>query len=242
MKNFIIVIYILLYFVGCSVLSNDVRKSCTHGNCKHGFYSKYNKDEKNIYYLWEYGGFIIGILLLSFSNENNKDVKKVVRYDANEINRQKHKESLKKRLIFPSGMVSFTNEEIAVLEKYGGWLEDLENGKIKPFTIDQIHFLNVVAKKLPPKTTFERAWLKYREAQEKQKKIITSQKVKPEEPDLINKKNIILEALKNDTLTYEQIRAITDNKWRYGFNTEEIQILELKLQEKTNSRAEWKLE
>ncbi len=45
----------LIYFAGCSVLNQAVADGCTHGNCIHGWYSKYNEPEKAIFLLWALG-------------------------------------------------------------------------------------------------------------------------------------------------------------------------------------------
>jgi hypothetical protein len=46
---------LLIYGVGCVVLAGRVRDACTHGNCRHGFYSKYTYGERTDYSLWQYG-------------------------------------------------------------------------------------------------------------------------------------------------------------------------------------------
>ena len=66
MKTFALASIILIYLVGCFYFNELVSLSCTHGNCVHGWYSKYNKDEKAIASLWILG-YPAGSLLIYFS-------------------------------------------------------------------------------------------------------------------------------------------------------------------------------
>jgi predicted RNA-binding Zn-ribbon protein involved in translation (DUF1610 family) len=59
MRDKLIIGVIVIYFIGFFLAHKAVRDSCTHGNCKHGWNSKYNKTEKNIASLWIVG-FPIG--------------------------------------------------------------------------------------------------------------------------------------------------------------------------------------
>lgn len=52
---------VVIYLIGFVVANNYVADSCTHGNCKHGWNSKYNKKEKRIASLW-----IIGYPVLTY--------------------------------------------------------------------------------------------------------------------------------------------------------------------------------
>jgi hypothetical protein len=52
-----------------------------------------------------------------------------------------------------------------------------------------------------------------------------------QEPDLEDKKNLVIEALVNDSLTYEQLRLISDHKYRYGFDSNESNLVKLKLEQ-----------
>ena len=45
----------LVYAAGCIVLKENVREACTHGNCRHGFYSKYTKAEQAALFAWLFG-------------------------------------------------------------------------------------------------------------------------------------------------------------------------------------------
>jgi hypothetical protein len=46
---------VLIYAAGCFELKARVREACTHGNCRHGFYSKYTKAEQAAFYAWAFG-------------------------------------------------------------------------------------------------------------------------------------------------------------------------------------------
>ncbi|MBL0720530.1 topoisomerase DNA-binding C4 zinc finger domain-containing protein [Piscinibacter sp. Jin2] len=43
------------YVGGCVHLNNEVRRACTHGNCKHGWNSKYTGSEKLAFIAWAIG-------------------------------------------------------------------------------------------------------------------------------------------------------------------------------------------
>ena len=62
---------------------------------------------------------------------------------------------------FPCTGYAFSDEEIALLRKYGYWLMALENGWIMPFTEAQSHFVDCCAGKARSGTPYERLWLKY---------------------------------------------------------------------------------
>lgn len=59
MRDKLIISVIVIYFIGFFLAHKAVRDSCTHGNCTHGWNSKYNKTEKNLASLWIIG-FPIG--------------------------------------------------------------------------------------------------------------------------------------------------------------------------------------
>lgn len=55
MKNIGCAALLLIYWGGCAVLNEEVRTACTHGNCVHGWYSKYNTAEKVVFLAWAVG-------------------------------------------------------------------------------------------------------------------------------------------------------------------------------------------
>jgi uncharacterized protein YifE (UPF0438 family) len=52
----------------------------------------------------------------------------------------------------------FSKEEIAMLNRYGTWLEALASEVIAPITADQMQFVEVAKGLREPCTAFERAW------------------------------------------------------------------------------------
>ena len=57
-------------------------------------------------------------------------------------------------------MHKLRKDEVALLEKYGHWLEALAQGKITPGTEAQERFVAVAKGRCEPKTNFEWAWVK----------------------------------------------------------------------------------
>jgi len=62
--NIIAIIGFVIYVCGAIYFNGQVSESCTHGNCKHGWFSKYNTQEKAVALLWIVG--IPGTLLLIY--------------------------------------------------------------------------------------------------------------------------------------------------------------------------------
>ena len=55
----------------------------------------------------------------------------------------------------------FTEEEIGILERYGGELERLANGKRLPTTEAQRRFVATARDQCPPESIYEKTWAKY---------------------------------------------------------------------------------
>lgn len=75
--RFLLAIVILIYFFGCIHFNSQVEEACTHGNCKHGWYSKYNESEKIEAIMWMFGcpsvAFVIYSILSSRSVSSFRD-------------------------------------------------------------------------------------------------------------------------------------------------------------------------
>ena len=130
-KHIIMAVLIVIYFVGCQKLNNDVREACTHGNCKHGWYSKYNEDEQATANLWTYG-FLLFLAFVSFmiysTDESNKSEARKVK-DTDQLEKdtnQVEKETTSKGFtgysehIWPSGT-----------RYVGNWVDGKVSGKGK---------------------------------------------------------------------------------------------------------------
>lgn len=63
---------------------------------------------------------------------------------------------------FPYTRASFSDDEIATLNRYGYWFLALEKGWVSPETDPQRRFIDCCAGKLPPVSKFERIWIRYR--------------------------------------------------------------------------------
>jgi uncharacterized protein YifE (UPF0438 family) len=55
----------------------------------------------------------------------------------------------------------FSNEEIALIEKYGHWFEALINGTLTPISQEQKDFINIFQHNERPITPEQIAWFKY---------------------------------------------------------------------------------
>lgn len=64
----------------------------------------------------------------------------------------------------PSCRCPFSADEMALLSRYGHWLEALARGMISPTTPEQERFVQVARGELPPETAFERICAKLRDS------------------------------------------------------------------------------
>jgi hypothetical protein len=71
---------------------------------------------------------------------------------------QEHQPYLRRTGYAPPPGAAFTEEEAAVLERYGYWMEALAGGLIAPTTPEQRRFLQVARGEAAPQTQFERIW------------------------------------------------------------------------------------
>lgn len=55
MRKLLAAFLALVYVAGCVRLNQAVANACTHGNCIHGWYSKYNGTEKALFFAWMIG-------------------------------------------------------------------------------------------------------------------------------------------------------------------------------------------
>jgi hypothetical protein len=79
-----------------------------------------------------------------------------VRYD----NPPEHFAYLRRTGFAPARPEAFTAEEVALLARYGYWMEALAAGRIRPSTAEQRHFLQVVRGEAAPQSPFEHVWNK----------------------------------------------------------------------------------
>lgn len=61
LRENITIALVVIYPIGFFIANQYVAGSCAHGNCKHGWNSKYNKEEQRIASIW-----IIGFPVLSY--------------------------------------------------------------------------------------------------------------------------------------------------------------------------------
>ncbi len=75
LKNFLALLAVAVYAAGCFALNENIRRACTHGNCVHGWYSKYTTHEKVLFFLWAVG-YPVGLgalALVASSFRRNSD-------------------------------------------------------------------------------------------------------------------------------------------------------------------------
>lgn len=65
LRENITIALVVIYLIGFVVANNYVADSCAHGNCKHGWNSKYNKEEQRIASLWIIGFPVISYFLVT---------------------------------------------------------------------------------------------------------------------------------------------------------------------------------
>ncbi|OGW45278.1 MAG: hypothetical protein A2Y66_08840 [Nitrospirae bacterium RBG_13_41_22] len=58
----LIIVGLAIYILGCIFFTYLVRVSCTHGNCVHGWYSKYNATERFIAMAWILGVPVVAMI------------------------------------------------------------------------------------------------------------------------------------------------------------------------------------
>lgn len=63
--------WLVIYIIGFFIANQAVGDACTHGNCIHGWYSKYNYIEKFIALLWVLSP---GVLLLPSNDEEDTEL------------------------------------------------------------------------------------------------------------------------------------------------------------------------
>jgi uncharacterized protein YifE (UPF0438 family) len=73
---------------------------------------------------------------------------------------ESHKIYLERKGYTPSCPDGFDAEELALLTKYGHWMEALVAGAISPCTPEQEHFLQAARGQTAAETPFERVWAK----------------------------------------------------------------------------------
>jgi len=75
-----------------------------------------------------------------------------------------HKILLRKPFVLKCVPDALSSEYIAILEKYGYWLEALALGSLSPITDKQRDFIAMHMGMRPPETSYEHAWRNYQEA------------------------------------------------------------------------------
>lgn len=64
----------------------------------------------------------------------------------------------------------FSEEEIALLEKYGHWFQALTDNLLEPFNNEQKQFIEVANRKIKAETFEEKVWFKYLKRKEIEEK------------------------------------------------------------------------
>ena len=73
-----------------------------------------------------------------------------------------HLHYLRRQDFAPGAASNYTTEELAVLRRYGHWMQALTSGEIAPISTDQEHFLRVNSGSETAVTIYEHAWSKYK--------------------------------------------------------------------------------
>lgn len=75
MRIFLIAVAVVIYFIVGDHFNDKVKGASTHGNTKHGWYSKYNKSEKNEAMIWMVGYPLAALGIYSLFLYWNKPIK-----------------------------------------------------------------------------------------------------------------------------------------------------------------------
>ena len=76
--------------------------------------------------------------------------------------KETHRDYLCRQFTPAIDLENLADQDRAIIDRYGAWMEALENGLITPHTVAQERFLKVCAGKLAPVSRYEIAWLNYK--------------------------------------------------------------------------------
>ena len=73
MGKIVLVVVVIIFFLGLGYFNSQVAEACTHGNCVHGWDSKYTHTEQRYFQLWLIGFPILGYFIVyHFADEGNE--------------------------------------------------------------------------------------------------------------------------------------------------------------------------
>ena len=69
----VLVVVVIVFFLGLGYFNSQVAEACTHGNCVHGWDSKYTHTEQRYFQLWLIGFPIIAYFIVyHFADEGDE--------------------------------------------------------------------------------------------------------------------------------------------------------------------------
>lgn len=93
MRGILVICSIVVYFSGCVYFDSRVEDACTHGNCKHGWYSKYTQAEQSTARLWMFGFPIASFALFSlFKTKDKNGIKPNAEQNSDILSRSSHRQ------------------------------------------------------------------------------------------------------------------------------------------------------
>ena len=73
MGKIVLVVVVIVFFLGLDYFNSQVAEACTHGNCVHGWDSKYTNTEQRYFQLWLIGFPILAYFIVQhFADGGNK--------------------------------------------------------------------------------------------------------------------------------------------------------------------------
>jgi hypothetical protein len=75
MGKIALVVVVIVYFLGLDFFNSQVAEACTHGNCVHGWDSKYTYTEQRFFQLWLIGFPILAYFIVYHFADEGDEIK-----------------------------------------------------------------------------------------------------------------------------------------------------------------------
>ena len=75
MGKIVLVVVVIVFFLGLGYFNSQVAEACTHGNCVHGWDSKYTYTEQRYFQLWLIGFPILAYFIVYHFADEGDEIK-----------------------------------------------------------------------------------------------------------------------------------------------------------------------